>query len=391
MSEAVIVSAVRTPIGRASKGALKDTRPEDLAALAIREAVARAGVDPVEVEDVIMGCALPQGEQGMNIARLAGFLAGLPHQTAAVTVNRFCSSGAQAIVYAAQSIAAGFAEVVVGGGVESMSRVPMRANYQPHPGLLHDFPDAYVPMGLTAENVARQYEISREDQDAFACASHRKALAAWDAGRFRAQVVPVNTTVILQREDGTEESRPVTLARDECPRPDTSPEKLAALQPAFVEGGGTVTAGNASPLSDGAAAALLLSRERARALGIEPLAVVRAAAVAGVHPALMGIGPIPAVRKLFTRTGLNWNDVDLVELNEAFASQALACIRELGIPEEKLNVNGGAIALGHPLGASGARILADLIYELRRRGGRYGLETMCVGGGQGFALLVEAV
>jgi len=390
MGDAVIVSAVRTPIGRANKGSLKDTRPEDLAALVVREAVRRAGVEPAEVEDVILGCAMPHGEQGMNIARIAVFLAGLPLETAGVTINRFCSSGAQAIVYAAQAIATGFAAVVVAGGVESMTRVPMRSNLQPHPGLQRDFPDAYIPMGITAENVARRYGVSREDQDAFAYASHRKAVAAWEAGRFQEHIVPVQTTVTLQYEDGTVEVQPVTLERDECLRPDTSLEKMAALQPAFVEGG-TVTAGNSSPLSDGAAACLLMSRERARALGVRPLAVVRAAAVAGVHPAVMGIGPIPAVRKLFARTGLTWDDVDLVELNEAFASQALVCVRELGIPQEKLNVNGGAIALGHPLGATGARILADLVHELRRRGGRYGLETMCVGGGQGFALLVEAI
>ena len=388
MSRAVIVSAVRTPIGRYG-GALAGTRPDDLAALVVGAAVERAGVDPTEIEDVYLGCANQAGEDNRNVARMAVLLAGLPESVPGVTVNRLCASGLTAVVEACRAIVAGEGELYVAGGVESMSRAPLammkgdrpwaRGNvvaYDTHLGWRFPNPrlEAMFPlesMGETGENVAERWSVSREEQDAFAFRSQRRWAAAQEAGRFADELVPVGDVIV-----------------DEHPRPDTSAEKLAALEPAF-RSGGTVTAGNASGVNDGAAALVIASEEKARALGVEPLGGFVGSAAAGVDPRVMGIGPVPAVRKLLARTGVDVADVDLVELNEAFASQSLAVIRELGLDEERVNVNGGAIALGHPLGMSGARLVVSLLHELRRRGGRYGLATLCVGVGQGQAALFE--
>lgn len=396
MTEAVIVSAVRTPIGRAGKGALKDVRADDLAALAVRAAVERVpNLDRALIEDVIIGCAFPEGEQGMNLARLVGALAGLPETAAGVTVNRFCASSLQAVNMAAQNIMLGLGDVVIAGGVESMSRVPMggfNPSYnprlqKPHEGDPESSPayppceleyahSSYIPMGITAENLAREYHISREAQDAFALRSHQRALAATDSGIFKREIVPVPLP------DGR------VLEVDEGPRRDTSLAKLASLEPAFIKGG-TVTAGNASPLNDGASAVVLMSAERARDLGIRPLAKVRTMATAGVRPDIMGIGPVPAVRKLLQRAGLQLSDIDIIELNEAFAAQTLSVVQVLGIDEEKLNPHGGAIALGHPLGCSGARLVATLLNDLQTADKTLGIATLCVGGGQGVATLIE--
>ena len=385
MSRAVILSGVRTPIGRRG-GALADVRPDDLAATVIAEAVARAGVDPAEIEDVYFGAANQAGEDNRNVARMAVLLAGLPETIAGVTVNRLCASGLSAVIAASHAIAAGDGDLFVAGGVESMSRAPLvharpdigddASEYDtqlgwrfPNPRLAELFP--LESMGETGENVAERWRVSREDQDAFALRSQQRWAAAADSGRFDEELIAVNG-----------------LMRDEHPRPDTSAEKLAALKPVFREGG-SVTAGNASGVNDGAAALVIASEERAAALGIEPLGRFVGSAVAGVDPRVMGIGPVPAVRKLLERTGLAVGDIDLVELNEAFASQSLAVIRELGLDDEKVNVNGGAIAIGHPLGMSGARLVVSLLHELRRRDGRYGLATLCVGVGQGQAALFE--
>ena len=382
MAEAVILSAVRTPIGRYG-GALSDVRPDDLAALVIKEAVERAGVPSAEIEDVYFGAANQAGEDNRDVARMAALLAGLPQSVAGVTVNRLCASGLSAIVGAAHAIRAGDGELFVAGGVESMSRAPLvtaKPEYGdgttwdttlgwrfPNPRMEEMFP--LESMGETGENVAELYGVSREDQDAFALQSHRRWAAAHEAGRFADELVPVGE-----------------VDQDEHPRPDTSFEKLATLKPAFREGG-TITAGNASGINDGAAALVIASDEKARELGVEPLGRFVASAVAGVDPRYMGVGPVPAVQKLLLRAGIAVTDLDLVELNEAFASQSLQVIRELGLDPERVNVNGGAIALGHPLGMSGARLVVTLLHELRRRGGRYGLATLCVGVGQGQAAL----
>jgi acetyl-CoA acetyltransferase family protein len=399
MTEAVIVSAVRTPIGRANKGRLKDVRADDLAALAIKAALERVpNLDRALIEDVILGCAFPEGEQGMNLARLVGTLAGLPETAPGVTVNRFCASGLQAVNMAAQNIMLGLGDAFVAGGVESMSRIPMGGfNPSYNPRLVHTSNDktmrqiqksayppceleygysSYIPMGLTAENVARDYQISREAQDTFALRSHQRAIAATDAGIFKREIVPVPLP------DGS------LLEIDEGPRRDTTLEKLASLEPAFIKGG-TVTAGNASPLNDGAAAVILLSAEQAQASGITPLARIRTMAVAGVRPDVMGIGPVPAVKKLLKRANLQLSDIDIIELNEAFAAQSLAVAQQLGIDEDKLNPHGAAIALGHPLGCSGARLIATLINDLQTRDKTLGIVTLCVGGGQGVATLIE--
>jgi 3-oxoadipyl-CoA thiolase len=384
VSRAVILSGVRTPVGRRG-GALSGFRPDDLAATVIAEAVKRAGVPAEQIEDVYFGAANQAGEDNRNVARMAVLLAGLPESVAGVTVNRLCASGLSAVVAACHAIAAGDGELLVAGGVESMSRAPLvraRPDYGdgteydtqlgwrfPNPRLAEMFP--LESMGETGENVAERWSVTREDQDAFALRSQQRWAAADAAGRFDDELVPVNG-----------------VTRDEHPRPDTNAEKLAALQPVFREGG-TVTAGNASGVNDGAAALVIASEEKAAELGGEPLGRFIASAVAGVDPRVMGIGPVPAVRKLLERTGLSISDLDLVELNEAFASQSLAVIRELGLDEERVNVNGGAIALGHPLGMSGARLVVSLLHELRRRGGRYGLATLCVGVGQGQAVLFE--
>jgi acetyl-CoA acyltransferase len=384
MRDVAILSAVRTPIGRAPKGSLRNTRPDDLGAAVVKESLRRAGVEPAAMEDLVMGCAMPESEQGLNVARNIGFLAGLPDETPAMTINRYCSSGLQAVSIVADRIGAGAIDAGVAGGVESMSMIPMGGNkVSLNPTLVETMPDAYIPMGNTAENVARRFEVSRADQDAFALRSHQRAVAAWAAGKFTDEVVPISTRVF---EDGA--WRNVTVDRDDGPRADTSLEKLAALRPAF-DPTGSVTAGNSSPLNDGAAAVVLMSADKAGELGKKPRAYFRAFAVAGVPPDIMGIGPVPAIRKLMARTGLAIKDIDIFELNEAFASQALYCMRELGLPEDRVNVNGGAIALGHPLGATGARQIATALHELERRKGRYAVLSMCVGGGMGAAGLIE--
>jgi 3-oxoadipyl-CoA thiolase len=385
VAEAVILSAVRTPVGRYG-GALSGFRPDDLAALVIAEAVERAGVPAGEIEDVYFGAANQAGEDNRNVARMAALLAGLPEAVAGVTVNRLCASGLTAVVSACHAVRAGDGDLFVAGGVESMSRAPLvMAKHEngdptvwdttlgwrfPNPRMEAMFP--LESMGETGENVAERWSIGREEQDAFALESHRRWAAAQEAGRFAAELVPVGE-----------------VDRDEHPRPDTSAEKLAALKPAFREGG-TLTAGNSSGLNDGAAALVVASAEKAKDLGVTPLGRFVASAVAGVDPRVMGVGPIPAVRKVLSRAGIGTADLDLVELNEAFASQSLQVIRELGLDPERVNVNGGAIAIGHPLGMSGARLVASLLHELRRRGGRYGLATLCVGVGQGQAAIFEA-
>ncbi len=387
MADVVIVAAVRSAVGRALKGTLAQTRPDELAGQVIRAALAKvpalAGVD---VDDVVLGCAMPEGEQGLNIARVAGLLAGLPVSVGSVTVNRFCASGLQAVAQAAERIAFGSADVIIAGGVESMSMVPMTGNkLSVSPEAMERVPEVYTPMGITAELVATKYGVTREAQDEFAVRSHQKAAAAQAAGRF-SEIVPVDATVY--GEGGVRGTR--RFDKDEFPRADASVAALAQLRPVFTQKG-SVTAGNSSPLSDGAAAVVLMSRARAEALGLRPLAIFRAFQVAGVPPELMGIGPIPAVRKLLAKTGLRVGDIDLFEMNEAFAAQALHCQRELELPDDRLNVNGGAIALGHPLGCTGAKLVATLFAELERRGARRGIVTMCVGGGMGAAALFERV
>jgi acetyl-CoA acyltransferase len=386
MAKVFIVSAVRTAVGKGGRGSLKDTRPDDLAAAAIRGAIGRVpGLDPSRVEDVILGCAMPEGDQGMNVARIAALRAGLPDATAAATVNRLCASGLQAIAMAAERILAGAAEIVVAGGTESMSRVPMggtRPSFNPE--LLERRPEIYLPMGLTAERVAARYQVVREDQDRFAYESHRKAVAAVAAGRFRDEIVPVETTVSVAEDGGRPALRPIVFAEDEGPRADTTLEALAKLRPAF-DAKGTVTAGNSSQVSDGAAACVVASEKAVKELGVEPLGRFLGFAVAGVAPDLMGIGPVEAVPKLMARIRMKLTRVDLIELNEAFAAQALPVVRELGIDPDKVNVNGGAIALGHPLGCTGAKLTATLLHEMKRRGAATGMVTMCVGGGMGAA------
>jgi acetyl-CoA acyltransferase len=373
IDDAFIVSAVRTPVGKAPSGALRFTRPDELAAIAIEAALARVpGLDRAEIDDVILGCAMPEAEQGLNVARIASLRAGVPISASAVTVNRFCSSGLQAIAYAAERIMTGGASVIVAGGTESMSMVPMGGNkIAPNPALVDSYPDVYLSTGLVAENHVRDFGISREEQDAFALRSHQRAVAAIDAGRFAEELIPVNAFSI-----------------DEGPRRDTSMEALAKLKPAF-HAHGSVTAGNSSQMSDGAAAVVVMGGARVKALGLTPLGRFVAFTTAGVEPERFGIGPVPAVKKLLARTGLTLDQIDLVELNEAFAAQALACLRDLPIDPATLNVNGGAIALGHPLGCTGAKLTATLLYEMRRRKSRYGLVTMCVGGGMGAAGLFE--
>jgi acetyl-CoA acyltransferase len=391
MPDAVIVVAVRTPVGKAPGGMLRHTRPDDLAAAAITAALARVPqIDPAEVEDVILGCAMPEGEQGLNVARIASLRAGIPHTASAVTVNRFCASGLQAIAYAAERIQGGSADVVVAGGTESMSLVPMGGlKVSPNPTLVDAYPDVYLSNGLVAENHARESKISREAQDAFALESHRRAIDAIDNGRFDDEMVPVDAAVLDEAPAvGRALAPPRRVSVDEGPRRDTSVAALAKLKPAF-HATGSVTAGNSSQTSDGAAAVIVMSAARAAALGITPLARWVGYATAGVAPELFGIGPVPAIRKALARAGLTLDAIDLVELNEAFAAQILACLAELPIDPARLNVNGGAIALGHPLGCTGAKLTATLLHELRRRQGRYGLVSMCVGGGMGAAGIFE--
>jgi acetyl-CoA acyltransferase len=389
MRDAVIVSSVRTPVGKAPRGTLKDTRPDELGALAVREAVGRVpGLDPRDVEDCILGCALPEAEQGLNMARIVALRAGLPVTTAGMTINRFCSSGLQAIAIAAQQVMTGQHDVVVAGGAESMSLVPMQGNkYAPNPHLAEQWPDVFLNMGLTAEIVARRYGVTREEQDRFALRSHRAAAGAQQSGAFDDELVPVATTRWTV-EDGRPRRAEVTLRADEGVRPDTTLDALGKLTPVFARDG-VVTAGNSSQTSDGAAAAVVMSDARAHQMGLKPLAVFRSFTVAGVSPEEMGIGPVKAIPRALAQAGLRLDDIGLIELNEAFAAQALAVIKLAGLDPDRVNVNGGAIALGHPLGCTGAKLAATLLREMRRRDVRYGMVTMCVGGGQGAAGIFE--
>ena len=387
--EAVIVNAVRTPVGKAKRGGLATVRPDEMASAAIQELLKRSPqIDPVQIEDVVIGCAFPEGEQGMNMARMIALRAGLPDSVPAETINRYCSSGVQSIAHVAYAIKSGDIEVGIAGGAESMSMVPMMGyKFSPNPHFAQDLPHYYTNMGLTAENVAVKYSISREDQDIFSYHSHQKAARAVDSGLFDPELVPLKVE-ITEYADGRAANRSFSVERDEGPRQDTSVDALAKLKPAFKEGG-MVTAGNASQMSDGAAAVLVMSEERAQELGMMPLARFVTFAVGGVPPELMGIGPVVAIPKALKNAGLSLKDIDLIELNEAFAAQSLAVIRSLELDEEKINVNGGAIALGHPLGCTGSKLTTQLIYEMGRRGSKYGMVTMCIGGGMGAAAILE--
>jgi acetyl-CoA acyltransferase len=392
MNDAVIVSAVRTAVGKAPHGTLRAARPDDLAAVVIAEALRRApGIEPAEIDDVVLGCAMPEAEQGLNVARIASLRAGVPVSASAVTVNRFCSSGLQAVAIAAEHIMCGFASAIVAGGVESMSLLPIGGRkIAPNPTLVEQYPDVYLTTGLVAENHARESNISRDEQDRFALRSHQRALAAIDSGRFTDEITPVTARLLEPANGGPPQAREVAFAVDEGPRRDTSFEALSKLRAAFHVNG-TVTAGNSSQTSDGAAALLVTSADLAKARGLTPLARFVAFATAGVEPERFGIGPVPAIRKVLKLAGLTLDQIDLIELNEAFAAQVLACLRELPIDAERLNVNGGAIALGHPLGCTGAKLTTSLLYEMKRRQARYGLVTMCVGGGMGAAGIFERI
>jgi acetyl-CoA acyltransferase len=398
MQDAVIVSAVRTAVGKAPKGTLRGARPDDLAATVIAEAIRRApGIEASDVDDVILGCAMPEAEQGMNVARIASLRAGIPVSASAVTVNRFCSSGLQAIAYAAEHVMCGFATIVLAGGTESMSLVPMGGHkIAPNPTLMDGYPDVYLSTGLVAENHARESAISRGEQDAFALRSHQRALAAIASGKFAEEIVPVVARVVEPQAAGEKSGagapkvREVTFAVDEGPRADTSADALAKLRPAF-HAKGTVTAGNSSQTSDGAAAVIVTSAATARERGLKPLARFVTFATAGVEPERFGIGPVPAIQKALKLAGLTLDQIDLIELNEAFAAQVLACLKALPIDPDKLNVNGGAIALGHPLGCTGAKLTTTILHEMKRRGARYGMVTMCVGGGMGAAGIFERI
>ena len=402
MPEAVIVSSLRTPVGRAYKGSLRATRPDDLAALVIKEVLTRvSGLDAKEIDDVILGCAMPEGEQGMNVARIAALRAGLPVETSAMTINRFCSSGLQAIALAAERIRGGSANVIVAGGTESMSMVPMGGNkISPNPWLVDNYPDAYISMGLGTENIARKFGVTRQQADEFSLNSHKKALAAIAAGNFKDETIPVEVKITsLPNGNGASSKaksapKPVTqtmnFSVDEGPRADTSLDALAKLKPAFHVKG-TVTAGNSSQMSDGAAAAVVMSDARAKSLGAKPLARFVAYATAGVLPEEFGIGPVAAIPKALKLAGLSLNDIAIIELNEAFAAQSLAVIQQAGLDPKKVNPNGGAIALGHPLGCTGAKLTASIIRELQRRNAHYGMVTMCIGGGMGAAGILERI
>ncbi|HLR07322.1 MAG TPA: acetyl-CoA C-acyltransferase [Pyrinomonadaceae bacterium] len=390
MKDAVIVSAVRTAVGKAPKGTLRDTRPDDMGAAVIKEAIARVpGLEASEIDDVIMGCAMPEAEQGMNVARAAAIRAGLPVETSAMTINRFCSSGLQSIAMAADRIRTNGAQVIIAGGLESMSMIPMGGHIiRPNPYLIDHYPDFYLNMGLATENVARKYEVTREEQDEFALRSHQRAAAALDANKFADETVPLTVSVEELDAKGKKQHREIVFDKDEGPRRDTSADALAKLKPAFHVKG-TITAGNSSQMSDGAAAAIVMSEDRARELGAKPLARLVAYATAGCPPEEMGIGPVFAIPKALKLAGLTLDQIDVIELNEAFAAQSLAVIRTLGLDPDKVNVNGGAIALGHPLGCTGAKLTASILRELERRQGRYGMVTMCVGGGMGAAGIFE--
>jgi acetyl-CoA acyltransferase len=389
MKDAVIVSAVRTPIGKAKRGGMATVRPDEMGSAVIRELLNRTpNLDPAQIEDVVLGCAFPEGEQGMNVARTISIRSGLPDTVPAETINRYCASGVQSIAHIAQAIRSGDIEVGIGGGVESMSMVPMMGyKFSPNPQFAQDLPQYYTNMGLTAENVSVKYEITREQQDEFALKSNQKAVRAVDSGVFDPELVKINVDVV-DYADGKTEKRSFTVSRDEGPRGDSTIEGLAKLKPAFKEGG-TVTAGNSSQMSDGSSAVMIMSAERASQLGLKPMARFVSFAVGGVPPELMGIGPIAAIPKALKIAGLTLNDIDLIELNEAFASQSLAVMQALEIDPEKVNVNGGAIALGHPLGCTGSKLTTQLIYEMGRRKSKYGMVTMCIGGGMGAAAIFE--
>jgi acetyl-CoA acyltransferase len=388
--DAVIVSAVRTPVGKAKRGGLATVRPDELGAAVLRELLVRtSNLDPKEIEDVVLGCAFPEGEQGLNMARMVALRAGLPDTVPGETINRYCSSGVQSIVHVAQAILAGQIEVGIGGGIESMSMVPMMGyKFAVNPYFAMELPHYYTNMGLTAENVSVKYEISREDQDAFALRSHQRAAEAVNSGKFDPELVPIDVELKELDADGKPATRKFTVKRDEGPRADTSPEALAKLKPAFKEGG-VVTAGNSSQMSDGAAGVVVMSAEKAQALGLKPLARFVTFAVGGVPPEIMGIGPVVAIPKALKLAGLTLNDIDVIELNEAFAAQSLAVARTLDLNMDKVNVNGGAIALGHPLGCTGAKLTVQLINEMKRQKSRYGMVSMCIGGGMGAAAIFE--
>ena len=390
MNEAVIVAGVRTAVGKAPRGTLRTTRPDDMAAAVIEDLLSRVPELPPEtIDDVIMGCATPEGESGANVARIAALRAGLPHAVPAVTVNRFCSSGSQTIAMAAERIMAGMAQCIIAGGTESISMLRGNTRFRPNPYLVEHHPDVYLSMGLTAENVSRKYNVSREEADAFSYRSHQRALAAQAAGRFKDDgIVPLAVEINEVGDNGAPNRKQLTFDTDEGPRADTTPEALAKLRPVF-HARGTVTAGNSSQTSDGAGGVVVMSRERADELGLKPLARFVSYAVGGVPPEIMGMGPVVAVPKALKLAGLTLDQIDLIELNEAFACQAIAVMRELGIDDERTNPNGGAVALGHPLGASGAKLTVQLLGEMRRRKSRYGMVTMCVGGGQGAATIFE--
>ena len=389
-NEPVIIAAARTPVGKAKRGSLATTRPEDLMAAVIKDLLKRVEpLSPDEIDDLVGGCAFPEGEQGMNMSRLIGFRAELPYSVPTETINRFCSSGLQSIAHAAFAITAGQIEVAIAGGVESMSMVPMTGyKFAPNPHLAANYPEAFTSMGITAENVAKKYSVTREDQDKFSLRSHKRAVDAVDTGRFDPEIVPFDVEIIEPGNNRKPKTRSFTFNRDEGPRSDTSLEALGRLRPAFKEGG-TVTAGNSSQMSDGAAGVVIMSRSKAETLELEPIARLISFAVAGVPPEIMGIGPIYAVPKALKLANLSLDDIELIELNEAFAAQGIAVMRELGLNEEITNVNGGAIALGHPLGATGAKLTTQLLYEMQRRDVKYGMVTMCIGGGMGAAGIFE--
>ncbi|SDO41568.1 acetyl-CoA C-acetyltransferase [Alkalicoccus daliensis] len=391
MKEAVIVAGARTPVGKAKKGTFASVRPDDLAAITIKETLKRANdFDPSRIEDVIIGCAMPEAEQGMNMARNISALSGLPEQVPAITINRYCSSGLQSIAYGAERIMLGQSQAIIAGGAESMSLIPMGGHVlAPNPTLVENAPEYYMGMGFTAEEVAKRFGVSREDQDAFAVESHRRAAAAIKAGRFEDEIVPVPVTLRTLSGENKLIEREVILAQDEGVREDTTLETLAKLRPAFNQFNGTVTAGNASQMSDGAASVLVMDRETAEQDGLTPLVKFRSFAVAGVAPEIMGIGPIEAIPKAVKQAGLSLEDIGLFELNEAFASQSLQILRHLKLDHEKVNVNGGAIALGHPLGCTGTKLTLSLIHEMKRRGEQFGVVTMCIGGGMGAAGVFE--
>jgi acetyl-CoA acyltransferase len=392
MREAVIVSAVRTAVGRSHKGSLRNVRPEDMGGLVVREALNRVPeLDPGEIEDVIIGCAIPEGEQGMNMGRIIGLRAGLPTNVSGMTVNRFCSSGLQTIALAAQNIMAGWADTIVAGGVETMSMVPMVGNkLAPNPWMVDNMPEIYMGMGHTAEQVAQRFGVTREMQDEFAVRSHARAAAAIAAGKFKDEIVPVPVKNVTVGANGKLKTEEFLFDTDEGVRAGTTMEVLGKLRPAFHVKG-SVTAGNSSQTSDGAAATIVMASDRAAQLGIKPLAIFRSFAVGGVDPDIMGVGPVVAIPKALQKAGLSIDDIDLFEVNEAFASQAFYVVRELGLDPEKVNVNGGAIALGHPLGCTGSKLTVQIINELRRRGGKYGVVSMCIGGGMGAAGVIELV